>query len=85
MLKAIRCFWRSILDFSKIESGKLTLDVKKYSLKTILNQVVTLIKYESNLKKLELNLEIDKEIPKYIFTDSLRLKQILINLLMEKN
>ena len=70
-----------ILDFSKIESGKLTLDVKKYNLKTILNQVVTLIQYESNLKKLELNLEIDKEIPKYIFTDSLRLKQILINLL----
>ena len=69
-----------ILDFSKIESGKLILDIKKYNLNTILKQVVTLIEHESNIKKLKLKLDIDSEIPKYIFTDSLRLKQIIINL-----
>ncbi|MEC4005827.1 PAS domain S-box protein [Flavobacterium sp. SUN052] len=70
-----------ILDFSKIESGKLELDVKKYDLKELLNQVIELVKYDTNIKKLDLILNIDSDVPKYIWTDSVRIKQILINLL----
>jgi PAS domain S-box-containing protein len=70
-----------ILDFSKIESGKLELDVKKYNLKDIINQVIELVKYDSNKKNLELKLDICDNVPKYVWTDSLRIKQILINLL----
>ena len=70
-----------ILDFSKIESGKLELDIKKYDLKELTLQVIELVKYNSNVKKLELNLSISENIPKYIWVDSMRLKQILINLL----
>ncbi|CAF3564184.1 unnamed protein product [Rotaria socialis] len=70
-----------ILDFSKIESGKLELDIKKYNLKDIINQVIELVKYDSNKKNLELKLEISDNVPKYVWTDSLRIKQILINLL----
>lgn len=70
-----------ILDFSKIESGKLELDIKKYDLNEILNQVIELINYDSNTKKIELSLNISNQVPKYIWVDSIRLKQILINLL----
>lgn len=70
-----------ILDFSKIESGKLELDIKKYDLEELTHQVIELVKYNSNVKKLELNLSISNNVPKYIWTDSMRLKQILINLL----
>lgn len=70
-----------ILDFSKIESGKLELDVKKYDLQELISQVIELVKYDTNNKKLELELNIDKTVPKYIWADSIRLKQILINLL----
>ncbi|WP_395044324.1 PAS domain S-box protein [Flavobacterium sp.] len=70
-----------ILDFSKIESGKLELDIKKYNLIEIVSQVIDLVKYESNLKKLDLSFNVSQEIPNFIWTDSVRLKQILINLL----
>ncbi|MFV5689885.1 PAS domain S-box protein [Flavobacterium sp. ZT3R25] len=70
-----------ILDFSKIEAGKLDLYIEKYDAKEILSQIIDLILYESNQKKLGLELNIAKDVPKYFWIDSVRLKQILINLL----
>ena len=70
-----------ILDFSKIESGKLELDIKEYDLQVLLNHVIELFKYGTINKNLQLELNIDKSVPKYIWVDSIRLKQILINLL----
>ena len=71
----------NILDFSKIESGKLELNIEKYNVIDLSHQVIELVKYESNLKKLDLILNIDSEVPKFIFIDYIRLKQVLINLL----
>lgn len=71
----------NILDFSKIESGKLELNIEEIRLTEITNQVVDLIRYEANLKKLKINLDIDPNVPKYLFVDYIRLKQVLINLL----
>ena len=70
-----------ILDFSKIEAGKLELFIDLYDIKKVLGQVFDLIVYESNQKNLELELNIDPDVPKYIWTDIVRIKQILINLL----
>ncbi|MDI5897821.1 PAS domain S-box protein [Flavobacterium yafengii] len=70
-----------ILDFSKIEAGKLELFIEKYDVGEMLSQIIDLILYESNLKKLNLKLNIASDIPKYFWVDSVRLKQILINLL----
>jgi PAS domain S-box-containing protein len=71
----------NILDFSKIESGKLELHIEKFDIKDLANQVVELIKYEANLKKLQLHLNIEENVPKYVWIDYIRLKQVLINLL----
>ncbi|WP_231557112.1 PAS domain S-box protein [Flavobacterium sp. AED] len=70
-----------ILDFSKIEAGKLDLFIEKHDVKEILSQIIDLILYESNQKKLGLELNIFPDVPKYFWIDSVRLKQILINLL----
>lgn len=70
-----------ILDFSKIEAGKLDLYLEKYDINEMLIQVIDLILYESNQKKLKLELNIAADIPRYFWLDSVRLKQILINLL----
>ena len=71
----------NILDFSKIESGKLELNIEKHDIIDLSHQVIELIRYESNLKNIDLILEIDEEVPQFIYIDYIRLKQVLINLL----
>ena len=70
-----------ILDFSKIEAGKLDLYIEKLDINEQLKQVIDLIFYESNQKKINLELSIAPNVPKYFWIDSVRLKQILVNLL----
>lgn len=70
-----------ILDFSKIEAGKLDLFIEKQNINELLTQVIDLILYESNQKKLILELNIAPDVPNYFWVDTVRLKQILINLL----
>ncbi|MDI6050176.1 PAS domain S-box protein [Flavobacterium sp. XS2P24] len=70
-----------VLDFSKIESGKLELDIEEVNLFKLTNQVIDLFKSQANQKKIDLKLDIGKSVPQYILADSVRLKQILVNLL----
>lgn len=70
-----------VLDFSKIESGKLELNVEEINLFKLTNQVIDLFKYQANQKNIDLTLHIDKNVPQYIVADSVRLKQIIVNLL----
>ncbi|WP_243694671.1 PAS domain S-box protein [Flavobacterium psychrotolerans] len=70
-----------ILDFSKIESGKLELGIEKCNIHELCSQVIELVKYEAKRKQIEIILDIKEEVPQYIWTDYIRLKQILINLL----
>ena len=70
-----------ILDFSKIEAGKLELENEKCDLYEIASQTVDIISYQLKKKKLEMLLNISTELPRFVWTDSVRLKQILINLL----
>jgi PAS domain S-box-containing protein len=70
-----------ILDFSKIESGKLELDLQPHNIRTICEQVIELVSFDANKKKLEILLKIDDKIPNYLNVDIIRIKQILINLL----
>jgi signal transduction histidine kinase/DNA-binding response OmpR family regulator len=70
-----------ILDFSKIESGKLELSADKTDLLEISSQVSDMIKYQAHKKNLEVLLNISAKIPRYIWADEIRLRQILINLL----
>lgn len=70
-----------ILDFSKIESGKLELNIEKYSINDIVTQIKELINYQANSKNLEISYTIDENVPKCVWVDYIRLKQILINLL----
>lgn len=70
-----------ILDFSKIEAGKLDLDIHEVHIHDLLNQVVDILQYQADKKKIELLIDIDPKLPDLIKADSIRLKQILINLL----
>jgi len=70
-----------ILDFSKIESGKFELSFEPVNLRSLAEQVIDLFKSHALNKKIDLNLMIDPNIPKYVITDSVRLKQVLVNLI----
>jgi PAS domain S-box-containing protein len=70
-----------ILDFSKIESGKLELHIEQTDLYDLLHQVIDLFKHQANLKNIDLSLNIGDEVPQYIYADSIRFKQILVNLI----
>jgi PAS domain S-box-containing protein len=70
-----------ILDFSKIESGKLELHIEDIDLFRLLHQVIDLFKHQANMKNIALSLTIEECVPQYIYADSIRLKQILVNLI----
>ncbi|MXV17243.1 PAS domain S-box protein [Hufsiella ginkgonis] len=70
-----------ILDFSKIEAGKLELEIEKCDLYELGSQATDIITYQIQTKGLEMLLNIPPELPRFIWTDTVRLKQVLINLL----
>jgi PAS domain S-box-containing protein len=70
-----------ILDFSKIESGKLELNIEKHRIEDIIDQIKELINYQVQTKNIEINYLINDDVPKFIWVDYIRLKQVLINLL----
>jgi len=70
-----------ILDFSKIESGTIDLVPEICSIKNLAEEVLDTIRYIAIEKGLDLNLEINPNVPADLFIDPLRLKQVLINLL----
>ena len=70
-----------VLDFSKIEAGKLELTSERVDLWELANQVIHLIRHNLKDKNIELLLNIHPSLPRFAYTDEVRLKQILINLL----
>jgi signal transduction histidine kinase/CheY-like chemotaxis protein/ligand-binding sensor domain-containing protein/HPt (histidine-containing phosphotransfer) domain-containing protein len=70
-----------VLDFSKIEAGKLDLSIEKTDLFELGSQAIDLIKFQAQKKDLEVLLNIAPTLPRFVWVDEVRLRQILINLL----
>ncbi|PID27595.1 MAG: hypothetical protein CSB55_08430 [Candidatus Cloacimonadota bacterium] len=69
-----------ILDFSKIESGYMKLENIKFNFYDIINGVTDILSVKTGSKDIELISKISPEVPKFIFGDPTRIRQILINL-----
>jgi PAS domain S-box-containing protein len=70
-----------VLDISKIEAGKFSIIRSPHNLRDLINAVYNLLKFKADKKDIELFLDIANDVPLYIMVDSLRLNQILMNLL----
>jgi|GEM_PF-1036044 len=70
-----------ILDFSKIEAGRLNLDLHTFRLDELLDQLKTLFSATAHEKGLELIFRVAPGMPWALTGDSLRLSQVLTNLL----
>lgn len=72
----------NILDLSKIEAGKTSLNVQNFDLHQLLNDVHDLLHFKADDRKLQLLLEYDADsLPRYVCSDPVKLRQILINLI----
>jgi len=58
-----------IIELSKIESGKLTLEPVHYEFRPSISETVEIFMFKANSKGIQLNLKVDKAIPKYVFAD----------------
>jgi PAS domain S-box-containing protein len=69
-----------ILDFSKIESGNMEFDSHAVSVRRSVEEVLDLLWSKANEKKIELLHWIESDVPEWILTDGVRLRQVLVNL-----
>ena len=70
-----------ILDISKIEAGKLEIIDSEYDVNKVLNELISLTKGRIADKPIELISKIDEVMPKVLYGDATRLKQICVNIL----
>lgn len=70
-----------VLDFSKIEAGKIEIIPVEYDLSTVLNDLVNMIHTRADDKGLAVALDFDRNTPKLLFGDEVRIKQVITNIL----
>lgn len=70
-----------ILDFSKIESGKVTLQNDDYRVDDFFRDIVMVFRHKSTETGLEFKTEIAPSTPRVLYGDSMRLRQIITNIL----
>ncbi len=70
-----------ILDFSKIEAGKLDVEVQPFELRGCVNSALELVRHRTAEKRLALVVSLADDVPITVLGDSIRLRQILLNLL----
>ncbi len=78
--KAMLALLNDILDYSKIEAGKITLEQEEFSPEETIENVGNLFSVRAEEAGLELFYEIDRNMPQRLVGDSLRLTQVLNNL-----
>ena len=69
-----------LLLFSKIEAGKFTLVSEWFFLPTFLTPITDMFTVRAHGKGIEYSTLVDRNVPRYVYQDSGRLRQILTNL-----
>ncbi|MBE9121168.1 PAS domain S-box protein [Tychonema sp. LEGE 07199] len=70
-----------VLDLSKIEAGRTTIYEKNFDLYRLIDDLEDMFALKAEEKRLHLSFYREAEVPHYISTDEVKLRQVLINLL----
>jgi signal transduction histidine kinase/CheY-like chemotaxis protein len=69
-----------ILDLSKIEAGKMEMSPHWTAPHQVLVDVHNLLNFRAQDRAIQFNIELDGKLPEQVFTDDVRLRQIITNL-----
>jgi CheY-like chemotaxis protein/two-component sensor histidine kinase len=70
-----------VLDLSKIEANKLTIESESFDLVQLMNYLVEMVGSKAKEKGLNIQTFMDENVPRFIISDAVRLRQILMNFL----
>lgn len=70
-----------ILDFSKIEASKLELEISKIDILELAGNSADIIACKAQSKGIEILLNLPTNLPRFVWSDTIRLRQIMVNLL----
>jgi len=70
-----------ILDFSKVESGRLELEETEFDVRDTIEEIGDLLAETAQAKGLELCSRIADDVPRRVFGDPTRVRQVLVNLI----
>lgn len=70
-----------VLDFSKIEAGRVSIEKNCFNLFHLLDEIENMLSLKVDKNHLTLTFDCSHEVPPYICTDEIKLRQVLINLL----
>ena len=79
--KSLLSLINDVLDLSRVESGKIELELRDFSLRASISDIVKTQTTLIHTKRLGMDTDIPAEVPDNLTGDQLRLKQILLNLL----
>ena len=69
-----------ILDLSKIEAGKMSLDMGRCNVVSLLTDVASIVRPRAEQRGVSFSVECPGEVPETILTDGARLRQAIVNL-----
>ena len=78
--EALLSIINDILDFSKIEANKLEVEAIQFDLRQSIEDTLDLMAFTASIKGLNLALHMNSDVPRFIIQDSVRLRQIITNL-----
>ncbi len=78
--KTLLSIINDILDFSKMESGKLTLDEHEFEIRALIAETLTPFRIIAS-NEVNLQEDIDDNVPNLVVGDEVRLQQVLLNLI----
>lgn len=70
-----------LMDLSKSESGEVELFVSTYDLNDLLMEVINMMTVRLTESNLDFFVDINRSIPRYLYGDSSKIRQILVNVL----
>lgn len=77
--KTLLALINDILDLSKIEAGKMEINYNPVDVESLFEEIKNIFSLRVREKKIDLRVEIDKNVPKTLVLSETRLRQVLFN------